>query len=789
MTLRYLVATLAVSLLSLAAACEGTPPAAPGAQIALSVAPLDYPGVTNAAYTLTVKNKSGQTVFTRSLDSRAYGDGTGALSYVGPCDAEPSENPNTVSLTLTGLFAGATGATAIDPSTYHNPGELTRSATCTENADTPVTFDITLARAAQQGFFDVAVTFENIFCSAKLDCVDQDGQTLALLHTASGARGRSVVLGLACTGDLSPSGETYLYRTPIVVTCTGGTATVDPSAGPGNLAAGTGYTTTGTSPLFAAAVYRGEEQLSFNKRYWNVVLGLADTAQSCTVSTRATASPDPLVGGNTPAGTTWPYVVWSRALTDASSARACTRHPVDGAAPNDGVATVYTAADVPLAFPFAFGPTAPAVPTACIAGQTSCPYATCDALAAAGLAPTDGAYVLDPDGPGAGAAALSIYCRFTAGVGWALVGHYVHESAALDATGAAVGAAPILPTDTTSKRLSDATVQALAPTRYLVESGTSHARNPACDTYYELLTPATWSSSTNYTSLRCSKNQALWGAAFDPDGISLTTQAGPGNWEKNYCVPSGGGQGTTAQWMYYNNAMVQGDDLCANGGGPNNADKWLWVRTSVAPALCVPGQLDCPHADCQAVLQAGLSTGDGAYAVDPDGPSTGAPALTLTCDMSSDGGGWTRVGVGSWLSQYNTMLRSDALPAHHILTEATLNALRASSEHLFRLGSGATRFYVRDTAPLFTSHYWRTNAASVQCATSYAPVSAGTMTTTSVKSMNCDPLGVGTHTCGVTSGWILLHDSDPYNPSGAHPCSLGVGGNPTGRALTDLWLR
>ena len=77
-----------------------------------------------------------------------------------------------------------------------------------ENTDVAVQFDITMARQADQGFFDVAVQFKDIFCSAKLDCQNADGSDLELLHTPAGARDMTVVLGFACTGSLT--GTTFV---------------------------------------------------------------------------------------------------------------------------------------------------------------------------------------------------------------------------------------------------------------------------------------------------------------------------------------------------------------------------------------------------------------------------------------------------------------------------------------------------------------------------------------------------------------------------------------------------
>ena len=51
--------------------------------------------------------------------------------------------------------------------------------------------------------------------------------------------------------------------------------------------------------------------------------------------------------------------------------------------------------------------------------------------------------------------------------------------------------------------------------------------------------------------------------------------------------------------------------------------------------LCALGE------SCLAVLNAGRSTGDGEYPIDPDGAGAGADPLVVTCDMTTEGGGFT----------------------------------------------------------------------------------------------------------------------------------------------------
>jgi len=422
---------LALVSVSLVAGCADAPtPSTGGANVAIAIAPLDLPGVTNADWRLTVTNGDDDVVWTRDIDADSYGDGAGSVSYVGTCDADAPAT--TVTIELLDLYDASSGATPIPAGDYANPGPMSRDVTCVADADVPVDFDVTVARRALQGFFDIAVSFENIFCSAKLDCVDDDGETLQLLHVPGGGRGDTVVLGFACTGGLGASTATNLYLDDVVVTCGVDTATVDPSGGPGNLAAGD-IVESGADLLFGAAVYRGEEQLGAHKRYWNLALGF-NGGNGCTLTTRGTAYDGAFPELTTDPDTVWPVIDWDVELTNGSGTRICTTHEVDD---GTGVETEYTTLGASETFAYGFGPSG--VYNGIIgikvvgSGRTfedDTVAATCNDYlhppAGYGYigATGDGTYTIDPDGAGTGLDPFDVTCDMTTDDGgWIVAEH------------------------------------------------------------------------------------------------------------------------------------------------------------------------------------------------------------------------------------------------------------------------------------------------------------------------------------------------------------------------------
>jgi hypothetical protein len=223
---------------------ESSPPGT--GRLELSVAPLNLPNVDEACYDLKVTRgsgfeaenvwgkgsftsngaKSGSTTERADEDTLCSGQygGAAGITFIGTCDASggTAEAPvtNRVWLNVDSLW---TRDGIISETTWQNPCDpyCYLDAPCVENADTPVDFNLTIMRRAQQGFFDIGVNFSNIFCSAKLDCQyeDDDGNftPMNLLFNADGVRDQTAVIGLACTAG--PGKDTELNVSDVVVTC------------------------------------------------------------------------------------------------------------------------------------------------------------------------------------------------------------------------------------------------------------------------------------------------------------------------------------------------------------------------------------------------------------------------------------------------------------------------------------------------------------------------------------------------------------------------------------------
>ncbi|MFO0751423.1 MAG: hypothetical protein U1F43_38000 [Myxococcota bacterium] len=361
-----LIGTLmaAAGAAALGGACsQGGAPGDNGHPLAVTVAPLDLPQMTDACYGLTVYNTTDPSQFgpdtqvwtQPSLCASQYG-AEGGIRFTGICDAAVGDN--SVRLVLNDVYRNGTvdsgtaltaGADYINPCPAPtNPGDdngCILTAPCQANQDSKVVFNLEVMRQAELGFFDTVVKFQDVFCAAKLDCEDEQHAALDYLYDASATPpgdGPTAVLAFTCLGG--SGGDVFMYLDDITVSCSdGSTATVDPSAGPGNV---TPVQSGPTRPLFGAAINTGAGFQG--AQYWNVLLGMSLDAASgaCTVHTRGTVSEVALTGNATPDHTRYPFIDWTVPLSDGAT-RSCHQHPLNG---GNGVGTIYTSIDSPETF-------------------------------------------------------------------------------------------------------------------------------------------------------------------------------------------------------------------------------------------------------------------------------------------------------------------------------------------------------------------------------------------------------------------------------------------------------
>jgi hypothetical protein len=268
------------------------------------------------------------------VTSGDYGNlGGGDITYIGPCDANTpggASNWNYVALVLNQIQVpnnqGSLGTnkeflddqfTALTTATpagdgdadFENPCPSAKPCVlkfqCKENQDVGVSFNLTVMRDANQGFFDIAVNFEDVFCSAKLDTCYPDpdnagpksAEAIKLLFGSNG-RDETAVAALACTVGPDTATKpiaTRLLFTKAQVVCDAATFVLGLSsdAGTGKVATSARAGTEAPYHLQYGLFY-GDEQLSCgtvpgagdlpardlscNKVYFNIAVDIAELA-------------------------------------------------------------------------------------------------------------------------------------------------------------------------------------------------------------------------------------------------------------------------------------------------------------------------------------------------------------------------------------------------------------------------------------------------------------------------------------------------------------------------------
>jgi len=372
-------------VLSLLACGDEAPAEVKG--LKLQVAPLQLKGIDIACYDVAVTTQTstvwskgvvGQALVegdTGTLCSNQYGSGPGGdITYIGPCDASADADvsgkagvQNEVTIWVDGLYenTGTVASPVYEALTdgWADPcGEdgCTLQFDCVENQDTRVEFNFTILRDANQGFFDIIVNFEDVFCSAKVDCryrndteETSDDPVIRLVHDFNGVRQPTVVFAVACTGGAAAGSDvdkTRLYMSSVRIDCAGTDADL---AVPVNVA-GRVFTADPAGPVTQAQVFMGEENLLSNgqdadKVFWSVAVAMTPSggtdlaptfsANDCYLDAEVTAAEGDVDVALAKANVTYPFIKAHVALTGSSGALVCAQHPVNG---GNGVSTEYT---------------------------------------------------------------------------------------------------------------------------------------------------------------------------------------------------------------------------------------------------------------------------------------------------------------------------------------------------------------------------------------------------------------------------------------------------------------
>ncbi len=293
-----------------------------GTGIAVAVAPLDLNGVNDACYSFEVMNGLDQRVVARGsaqdpsgnsvagqfgdggpsgltgreanpLCSSRFGDNGGGISYVAPCDASPGAQNHTVRLWVNAVCEAGSldgNVPCVPMYGYQNPcgnAGCVVSTTCVEDSDVPVQFNFTIMASAKQGFFDIAVRFDEVFCSAKVDTCYADGSPIKLLFDDSGNEQQTAVAAIACTAGTEDL-TTRLFHTTFKAKCEDGDYVLPLAdlAQEGNIELdGPGTATLNGAVYFGTEAIKngvGSNATSANKVFTNVAFVLPDT-DSCEI--------------------------------------------------------------------------------------------------------------------------------------------------------------------------------------------------------------------------------------------------------------------------------------------------------------------------------------------------------------------------------------------------------------------------------------------------------------------------------------------------------------------------
>src|SRR5690606_31005803 len=97
----------------------------------------------------------------------------------------------------------------VQPVSAVMPPTATQDVACAPSQDQLVTFDFSVIRSSEQGFFDIKARVEDIFCAAKAD----------VQPTARAGSAAAVTVGFACGAGAVGEVDTHLYMSDVEIAC------------------------------------------------------------------------------------------------------------------------------------------------------------------------------------------------------------------------------------------------------------------------------------------------------------------------------------------------------------------------------------------------------------------------------------------------------------------------------------------------------------------------------------------------------------------------------------------
>lgn len=361
--MRREVTAVILSTLSCVTAACGAPGSPPPGRLSLAVAALNLPDVGGACYDVRVANGEDQLLWSLgdpgrrvpsddgALCSQDLGTGDGGLTWFGPCDGASPQT--TVTLYLDSLWASGADRNVDPPLTgwvnpCPSPTGCVVTTTCNPGGDASAVFELTVLRESDQGFFDISVGLDEVFCTAQVDC-EKNGQfgpePLNLLHDPlTGQRVPSVAMRFACTAGAER--DTHLLL-DAELRC-GATTVRLPLGRP----EGNAYSAlTRPPPLVQAASYRGLDQTTTplgegtNLLFFNTVVALDFNAldDMCHLWAKLSATAGrPSPAFSPPTATAYPVLnVYVPLAGPGALSYSCARSRI-GSGPPEGVWVVST---------------------------------------------------------------------------------------------------------------------------------------------------------------------------------------------------------------------------------------------------------------------------------------------------------------------------------------------------------------------------------------------------------------------------------------------------------------